>query len=133
MNNRYKRKKIYSEINITPFVDIMLVLLVIFMVTTPMLITGMDVNLPTSTNKPIKPSPDPLTLSINKAGVMFIMKEQIAIKNLKNKLTNIIKAKQESQIFIKADKSLNYGYIMNIVSEVTSAGFDKIALITESK
>ena len=133
MKNRYQRRKIYAEINVTPFVDVMLVLLVIFMVTTPMLITGMDVDLPTSTNKTIKPSTEPLTLSINKSGKIFIMKEPIALQSLKLKLKNIIKAKKESRIFIKADKSLNYGYIMNIVSAVTSAGFDKISLITESK
>ena len=133
MHNRYKRRKIYSEINVTPFVDVMLVLLVIFMVTTPMLITGMDVDLPKSSNKAITPTSDPLTLSINKSGIIYIMKAQITLRDLKLKLNNIIKAKKESRIFIKADKSLNYGYIMNIVSEVTSAGFNNISLITESQ
>ena len=89
-------------------------------------------NLPNSTHKVIDSKIDPLTISINKAGLIFIMKEQINIKKLQTKLQNILKSKKEELIYIKADKTLNYGYIMSIISKVTDAGFSKISLITQS-
>jgi biopolymer transport protein TolR len=120
-----------SEINVTPFVDVMLVLLIIFMVTAPMLVTGVDVDLPEASTNPVSSNEEPLTVSIDKFDKIYIMNKEINKKDLIPKLKNILNEKKESRIFVRADKRSNYGYIMNIIGKINEAGFNKISLITD--
>jgi biopolymer transport protein TolR len=131
-NNKNRNKhRIMSEINVTPFVDVMLVLLIIFMVTAPMLVTGVDVDLPEASTNPVSSNEEPLTVSIDKFDKIYIMNKEINKKDLIPKLKNILNEKKESRIFVRADKRSNYGYIMNIIGKINEAGFNKISLITD--
>ena len=130
---RYIRKKLYSEINITPFVDVILVLLLIFMITNQIPITGIDVDLPNSNTKPINLEKEPLSIYITKNKKIFILNNEIYINKLENKLKAIFKVKKDERIIIKADHTLNYGLIMNIMTYASNAGFNKISLVTENK
>ncbi len=126
-------KKISSDINITPIVDVMLVLLVIFMITAPMLVSGIKVDLPDTTSKPIAGQEEPLAVSIDKNGKFYIMDTAIEEKQLVEKLKAITKEKMDTRVFVRGDKSLTYGAIMSIVSEINAAGFSRVALITNVK
>jgi biopolymer transport protein TolR len=126
-------RKISSEINITPIVDVMLVLLVIFMVTAPMLISGIKVDLPETTAKPIAGQEEPLAISIDKNGKIYLMDTLIEENMLIEKLKAITKAKMDTRIFVRADQNLTYGAIMSIVGEINAAGFSRVALITNVK
>lgn len=130
-----KRKQLVSEINITPLVDVMLVLLVIFMITAPMMISGINVDLPETKSTPMKGNDEPLTISIDKNGQIFIMDTKVDENNLIPKLKAITssKAKMNTRIFVRGDKSISYGRIMSVVGEISSAGFAKVALITNVK
>lgn len=127
------KSKIVSEINVAPIVDVMLVLLVIFMITAPMLISGIKVDLPETTSKPISGQEEPLAVSIDKTGKVYIMDTLIEENKLVEKLKAITKAKMDTRIFVRGDKSLSYGRIMEIVGEINAAGFSKVALITNVK
>jgi len=122
--------KLVSDINITPIVDVMLVLLVIFMVTAPLLVSGIKVDLPETTSKPIAGQEEPLAVSIDKNGKIYIMDTGIESGLLVDKLRAITKAKMDTRIFVRGDQALTYGKIMSIVGEINAAGFSKVALIT---
>lgn len=130
-----KKNQLVSEINITPLVDVMLVLLVIFMITAPMMISGVNVDLPETKSTPMKGHDEPLTISIDKRGQIFIMDSKIPANKLVAKLKAITKskAKMNTRIFVRGDKAISYGKIMSVVGEVSSAGFKKVALITNVK
>lgn len=130
-----KRNQLVSEINVTPLVDVMLVLLVIFMITAPMMISGVNVDLPETKSTPMKGNDEPLTISINKKGEIFIMDTLIEETKLVDKLKAITssKAKMNTRIFVRGDKGISYGQVMNLVGEVSAAGFRKVALITNVK
>lgn len=121
-----------SEINVTPFVDVMLVLLVIFMVTSPMLITGVTVDLPKTTSMPVPGQDEPLTVSINKQGEIYIYDSKINPSELVIKLKAITGERYESRIFVRGDKSIDYGTIMQMVSNIHMAGFRRVALVTDT-
>ncbi|MCP5361338.1 MAG: protein TolR [Hyphomicrobiales bacterium] len=123
--------RLVSEINVTPFVDVMLVLLVIFMVTAPLMVTGVQVDLPKTETAPIPQDDEPLTVSINKKGEIILQKTIVKPAVLAAKLQAIHKSKKDSRIFIRADKKLDYGKVMEVVSIIQGAGYRKIALITE--
>lgn len=127
------RAKISSEINITPIVDVMLVLLVIFMVTAPMLVSGIKIDLPETTAKPISGQEEPLAISIDKKSNIYIMETAIKREELIPKLKAITKEKMDTRIFVRGDSGLNYGSIMEIVGDISAAGFSKVALITTVK
>lgn len=130
-----KRRALVSEINVTPLVDVMLVLLVIFMITAPMMISGINVDLPDTQSTPMKGNDEPLTISIDKSGDIFIMDTKVDEKQLIPKLKAITssKAKMKTRIFVRGDKNISYGKIMSVVGEISSAGFAKVALITNVK
>lgn len=128
-----KRNHIVSEINITPIVDVMIVLLVIFMVTAPMLVSGIKVDLPETTSKPIAGQDEPLAVSIDAKGKIYIMDTLIEESMLIEKLKAITKSNMDTRIFVRGDKSLTYGRIMSIVGDINAAGFSKVALITNVK
>ncbi len=131
--SRRGHQKITSEINITPIVDVMLVLLVIFMITAPMLVSGIKVDLPDTTAKPISGQEEPLAVSIDKNGKIYLMDTAVEEGQLIPKLKAITKEKMDTRIFVRGDRALNYGTIMAIVGDISAAGFSKVALITNIK
>ena len=122
-----------SEINITPMVDVMLVLLIIFMVTVPILVGGIEVDLPETKSKPMSSDEKPLVISINKQGEIFILETKVSASELVSKLENITKEKKDTRIFVKGDKNVPYGKVVETMAEITSAGFTKVALISDIK
>ena len=127
------RKAPMSEINVTPFVDVMLVLLIIFMVTAPLLTTGVKVNLPESSSKVLSEKDKTVTVTINKKKEIFIQKKKLTQTEMIKKLFELKKQKKELKIYIKGDKDLNYGEIMKVMGNKNKAGFKKVALVTKLK
>lgn len=130
--NNY-RANLISEINVTPLVDVMLVLLIIFMITSPMLVAGINVDLPESDSNPISGNDEPLTVTMDKRGNVYIMNSFVKKQNLINKLMIITKQNMKTRIFVRGDKNISYGDIVDLVSKINSAGFTKVALITTTK
>ena len=130
-------RTVMSEINVTPFVDVMLVLLVIFMVTTPILYQGVDVNLPKTESRPM-PSLDrerKVVVTLNKNGEIFIEKEQYSLDQLRIEIRKLMAGKgknlTDEDVFLRADSSVPYGTVVEVMSEIRNAGVQKIGLITE--
>lgn len=132
-NTKRGRSRLISEINITPMVDVMLVLLIIFMITSPMMVAGIEVDLPETSASPMTGDSKPLVISIDKAGDVYILETKIAASELVAKLENITNEKKDTRIFIKGDKNVSYGKIVETMAEISSAGFTKVALISEIK
>lgn len=130
---RRGRPKLISDINVTPIVDVMLVLLIIFMITSPMLVAGVNVDLPETKSSPLSGQDEPLTITMDKSGQVYILETPVERKNLAEKLIAITKAKRETRIFVRGDKASSYGDIVGLVTEITAAGFTKVALITKVK
>tara|TARA_B100001027_G_C16177249_1_gene289753 strand:+ start:158 stop:568 length:411 start_codon:yes stop_codon:yes gene_type:complete len=130
-----KRKKhlLMNEINVTPFVDVMLVLLIIFMVTAPLLTTGVKVNLPQSNAKSISEKKEPITITINSKAEIFLQKKKMSTKKLIEKLNMLKKQNKDLKIYIRGDRKLDYGKIMTLMGNINRAGFKKVALVTELK
>lgn len=124
-------KKFMSEINVTPLVDVMLVLLIIFMVTAPMMMQGVEVNLPQTTAKSIKTREDPLFLSINKKREIFLEDRRIKMKNLGQKMKTIFKYRRNKEVLLRADREVPYGFVIKVIAEVKRAGIDKLGMVTE--
>jgi biopolymer transport protein TolR len=120
-----------AEINVTPLVDVVLVLLIIFMVTAPMLQMGIDVNLPKVKSKSIDVPEEKLVLTITGAKEIYINKNRISLSDLRIKLENIFSSRIDREIFMRADKSIPYGFVIEVMSEVRKAGVDKLGMITE--
>jgi len=128
MRGRYRP---LSEINVTPLVDVMLVLLIIFMVTAPLMTSGVSVDLPKTDAKPINTDSQPLTVSINAAGKIFLQDQEIELSDLVAKLQAIAQNDQDRRIFVRGDKDLAYGRIMEVMGTITQGGFTKVALLAE--
>ncbi len=126
-----------SDINVTPLVDVMLVLLIVFMVAAPMLTTGVSVKLPQSAAKPVPTSnQEPLTVSVKENGDVFLQKSSIAVNELVARLEAVTANRsegKEEKIFIRADKNVNYGAVMSVMGELNAGGFNKLSLLTEPK
>lgn len=120
-----------SEINVTPLVDVMLVLLIIFMVTAPMLMQGVEVNLPQTTTKNIKTKEEPLMLTVNKEKEIFIEKHRIKLDNLEVKIQKIFQNRRDKEILLRADKEVPYGFVIKVIAKVKQAGIDKLGMVTE--
>ncbi len=128
---RRRRWQPMSDINVTPFVDVMLVLLIVFMVTAPLLTVGVQVDLPKA-KAPIIPDPvEPLVISVRADGGIFIEDAQVDIDTLVPKLRAITDNKPDTRIYVRGDQRLQYGTIMQIMGQVNVAGFTRVALITE--
>ena len=127
------RKKPMSDINVTPFVDVMLVLLIIFMVTAPLLSSGIKINLPESSSVLKNEKKDPVTVSLNSEGEIFIQKKRFSRQQLIQKLKLLKKNNKNLKIYIKGDKKLDYGKVMDLMSLINSSGFTKVALVTKLK
>lgn len=128
---RRVRQRPFSDINVTPMVDVMLVLLVIFMVTAPMMTTGVTVDLPDSNAAPVAGQDEPLAISVTSDGKVYVQKTPVAVKDLRAKLKAVAGAKKDTRIFVRGDRSVDYGKVMLVVGEINAAGFTKVALITE--
>ena len=130
MKKKFRNKKTISEINVAPFVDVMLVLLIIFMVTAPLLTSGIKINLPESSSVLKNEKKDPVTVSINSKGEIFIQKKKFSKDQLINKLSLLKINNQNLKIYIKGDKKLDYGKVMDLMNLINQSGFKKVALVT---
>lgn len=126
-------KMVMSEINVTPFVDVMLVLLIIFMVTAPMMQQGIDVQLPKTSSTGVQLDETPFVIVIHKGGKIKISDIEIPLSSLKSKLEAIFRSKKNKQIYIQADKQVDYGVVAETMAEVRQAGIYNISLITLPK
>lgn len=123
-----------SDINVTPFVDVMLVLLVVFMITAPLLTAGVTIDLPNSEAKPISEEDNkPLEISLSKDGQIFVGEQEVEQERLVPLLSAITKDTPDRRIFIRADEGLDYGAVMSVLGGLNAAGFRKIALLSEPK
>ncbi len=122
-----------SDINVTPFVDVMLVLLIIFMVTAPMLTAGVNVDLPESKASPLETQDEPLTVTIRSDNTIFIQNTKVSLEEFAVKLDAIAKQKKDSRIFVRGDKRISYGRLMEIVGIINQAGYNKVAFLTENQ
>ncbi|MDX2050336.1 MAG: protein TolR [Rickettsiaceae bacterium] len=122
-----------AQINITPVVDVMLVLLIIFMITSPMLVAGINVDLPESSASQVSGQDEPLSITIDKNRNIYIMDTKIHENELIEKIKAILNEKYSARIFVRGDKSLPYGKVIELISKINSAGFTKVALITNTK
>ena len=124
--------QLLSEINVTPFVDVMLVLLIIFMVTAPLLQYGVEVDLPESSREPLEIPKEQIVLSIAQDRTIYVDRYKTSLANLRQKLEAIYKGKQKREIFLQADKSVPYGFVVQTMAEIRAAGIYQMGLITES-
>ncbi len=126
-----RRYPLITDINVTPFVDVMLVLLIVFMVTAPLLTVGVPVDLPKQSSEVINQPEEPLVVSVQKDGRVWLMQTQIELVQLVPRLLAITANKHDTQIYLRGDQAINYGRVMEVMGALTSAGFTKVALITE--
>jgi biopolymer transport protein TolR len=131
MNGEESGYSLISDINVTPLVDVMLVLLIIFMVTAPMMTHGIKVDLPATESKSIKAEEDPLILSITREKEIFIENYKVELDDLGDKLSKIFANRASREILLQADKSVSYGFVITVMSEVKEAGITKVGMITE--
>ncbi len=120
-----------SQINVTPFVDVMLVLLIIFMVTSPMLVAGIHVDLPEASTTPINSKNDPISITINSKEQIYVQEIMVEKSDLVQKLKAITNEKFSNRIFVRGDKNVEYGKVIEIMGLIGAAGFNKISLVTE--
>ncbi|HEY5514470.1 MAG TPA: protein TolR [Geomonas sp.] len=121
-----------SQINVTPLVDVMLVLLVIFMVTAPMMQQGVQVNLPKSEGKALAPKEDTLVVSIEKSGRTSINGSEVPGDQLKEKLNSMLAGRAKREVFLKADSSVPYGEVVQVMAQIKGAGVERLGMVTES-
>ncbi|MBZ0218178.1 MAG: protein TolR [Fimbriimonadaceae bacterium] len=120
-----------AEINVTPFVDIMLVLLIVFMVTAPLLTVGVSIDLPETRAQQLQGDSDPLAISIKADGSVYLQSTEIAVDELVAKLLAIAENGYQERIFVRGDKNVSYGYVMRVMGTISDAGFRRVALVTE--
>jgi len=119
-----------GEINVTPFVDVMLVLLIIFMVTAPMMVEGVNVDLPETTAQPLESEKEPLVVSIDKDGQVFINDFKTSRDIFATKLGKVLEARQDRTVYLKADKTIPYGVVIQVMSDIRSTGVAKLGMVT---
>jgi len=130
---RHHRRKVMSEINVTPMVDVMLVLLIIFMVSAPLLTVGVPIDLPQTQAKSLDQDKEPLTISVNEKGEIYLQNAEIDVDNLIPKLQAIADARggTDARIYVRGDKKVDYGTMMRVMGRLSAAGFHRVALVTE--
>nr|WP_284370531.1 biopolymer transporter ExbD [Algimonas porphyrae] len=128
---RYRRSRVSSEINVTPLVDVMLVLLIVFMVAAPLLSVGVPIDLPKTDAKALPSQQDPLTITVDADGLVFLQEEEVPIEDLVAKLVAISDAGYDERIIMRADKDSNYGAVMRVMARVNAAGFSNLNLQTD--
>jgi biopolymer transport protein TolR len=130
---RARRAAAINEINMTPFIDVMLVLLIVFMVAAPLLTSGVPLDLPRTASAPLNLDQKPITLSIDAQGKVFLAESEIADADIVARLTAAAKQGFEERIFVRGDKAVDYGRVAQVMAVVTGAGFRRVALVTESE
>ena len=121
----------FNDINITPFVDVMLVLLIIFMVTAPMMTSGIQVDLPKTKSTALGGTDEPISVSVKRDGSVYIQNTETSVEKVGPKLKAILGEKVETRIFVRGDTSVDYGAVMGVISAITGAGYSKVALLTD--
>ncbi len=132
--HKRRRRPVMSEINVTPFVDVMLVLLIVFMVSAPLLTVGVPIDLPQSQAKSLEQNNEPLTISVNVSGQVFLQNSEIKLEDLVPKLKAIIDARNGNPnelIYVRGDKKVDYGTMMRVMGRISGAGYHRVALVTE--
>src|SRR6516165_10990695 len=130
---KHHRRKVMSEINVTPMVDVMLVLLIIFMVSAPLLTVGVPIDLPQTKAKSLDQDKEPLALSVNEKGQVFLQNSELKMDELVPKLEAITQARggYEERIYVRGDRKVDYGTVMRVMGRLSAAGFRRVALVTE--
>ena len=130
---KHRRQRVMSEINVTPMVDVMLVLLIIFMVSAPLLTVGVPIDLPQSQAKSLEQDKEPLTVSVNEKGQIFLQNSEIAVDDLIPKMQAVADARggTDARVYVRGDKKVDYGTMMKVMGRLSSAGFHRVALVTE--
>ena len=130
---RHRRRPVMAEINVTPMVDVMLVLLIIFMVSAPLLTVGVPIDLPQTQAKSLDADKEPLTVSLNVKGEVFLQESAIGIEELVPKLKAVTEARGglDERIYVRGDRQVDYGTVMKVMGRLSAAGFRRVALVTE--
>ncbi|MDD2364710.1 MAG: protein TolR [Desulfuromonadaceae bacterium] len=131
MGGQNSNRAVMAEINVTPLVDVMLVLLVIFMVTAPMMQQGVQVNLPKADTKAMAPSEEAVVVSVDSSGKLFIDKEEVAAADLRQRLSSIFVTRAKKEVFLKADSTVPYGEVVRAMAEIKGAGIERLGMVTE--
>ena len=131
MSHTGNTDRLMSDINVTPFVDVMLVLLIVFMVAAPMMIEGVEVSLPQATSQPLTTEQEQLIVSLNQNGDIFLNDYQVQLTELREKLDLIIKGQSDREVYLRADKEIPYGVVVRVMSEIKDAGVEKLGMVTE--
>ena len=126
-----RRKGMMAEINVTPLVDVVLVLLIIFMVTAPMMQQGLDVNLPKASAKALPAEEEKMVVTITKKQEIYLNKTKFAVSDLRSKLQAIYADRTRKEIFLKADRDVTYGFVVQVMAEIKKAGIEKLGMVTE--
>jgi len=130
MTSGGNHSSLMSDINVTPFVDVMLVLLIIFMVTAPMMMEGVNVALPEATSKPLVSDKKPLIVNIDSENSIFINDFKVTMDGLGEKLNKILDGRKDREVYLKADKDISYGMVVRVMSEIKGAGVEKLGMVT---
>jgi biopolymer transport protein TolR len=127
------RRSVMAEINVTPMVDVMLVLLIIFMVSAPLLTVGVPIDLPQSQAKSLEQDKEPLTISVNEKGQVYLQNAEIDVEELVPMLLGVAQARggTEARVYVRGDKKVDYGTMMRVMGRLSGAGFHRVALVTE--
>ena len=131
MGSRNDNRGMMAEINVTPLVDVMLVLLVIFMVTAPMMQQGVQVNLPKANTKAMTPQDEAVVVSVDKSGKVFINKDEIPAADLRNRLADMFASREKKEVFLKADAGVPYGEVVKTMADIKGAGIERLGMVTE--
>jgi biopolymer transport protein TolR len=131
MGGQNQNRAVMAEINVTPLVDVMLVLLVIFMVTAPMMQQGVQVNLPKADTKAMSPVDSPVVVSVNKSGKVFIDKEEIPAEQLRTRLSTMFATRAKKEVFLNADAGVPYGEVVRTMADIKGAGIERLGMVTE--
>jgi biopolymer transport protein TolR len=131
MGGQQDDRRPMAEINVTPLVDVMLVLLVIFMVTAPMMQQGVQVNLPKANTKAMTPQDEAVVVSVDKSGKVFINKDEIPAADLRDRLASMFASREKKEVFLKADAGVPYGEVVKTMADIKGAGIERLGMVTE--
>ena len=131
MGGRNDNRGIMADINVTPLVDVMLVLLVIFMVTAPMMQQGVQVNLPKADTKAMTPAEETVVVSVDRNGKVYINKDEVPAADLRDKLAAMFATRAKKEVFLKADAGVPYGEVVRAMADIKGAGIERLGMVTE--
>jgi len=131
MGGQRNSRSTMADINVTPLVDVMLVLLVIFMVTAPMMQQGVQVNLPKANTKAMTQAEETVIVTVDKSGRIFINKDEVSAADLRSKLTDMFAGREKKEIFLKADAGVPYGDVVKAMADIKGAGIERLGMVTE--